>query len=172
MSDQYLGEIRMFAGNYAPQGWAMCNGQLLPISQNEALYSVIGTTYGGDGQTNFALPDMQGRLPVHMGTNPQTTTGFPIGQKGGTEKVTLSSAELPSHTHAVSIQQLAATSGSPANAVWATSTVNQYATTAPNAVMDTACLTGAGGTDAHDNMMPFRAITFIIALQGNYPTKS
>ena len=118
MSDQYLGEIRMFAGNYAPEGWAMCNGQLLMINQNEALFSLIGTTYGGDGQTTFALPDLQGRVPVHTGRNNVTGTVYPLGQKGGTETVTLVADQLPRHTHAVNAQSQAGTSSTPDNNYW------------------------------------------------------
>lgn len=171
MSDQYLGEIRMFSGNYAPQGWALCNGQMLQISQNEALYSLIKTNYGGDGTSTFALPDLQGRVAVHMGTNPNTGTAYPIGQKAGTETVTLTEAQLPSHTHTVSAQQLAGTSASPANNVWATSTKNVYSKAAPNGVMDSGVISSVGGNQAHDNVMPFTTLTFIIALQGIYPTK-
>jgi microcystin-dependent protein len=171
MSDQYLGEVRMFSGNYAPQGWALCNGQVMQISQNEALYSLIGTTYGGDGQTTFALPDFQGRLPVHTGTNPASGTKYPIGQKGGSETVTLIEAELPSHTHVVNSQQLAGTQTSPSNNFWATSTVKQYSNAAANAVMDSSSISAVGGNQPHDNMMPFFPVTFIIALEGNYPTQ-
>jgi len=168
MSDQYVGEIRVFGGNYAPEGWAMCNGQLLPINGNEALFSLIGQTYGGDGVTNFALPDLRGRLALHMGTG---TTGsiYSMGQVGGSETVTLTSAQLPAHTHAAQAQSAQGTAASPSNAFWAGSTINQYANTAPDGVMDPAALGSAGGNQAHDNMMPYLTLTFIIALEGIYP---
>ncbi|WP_135556021.1 phage tail protein [Paenibacillus cymbidii] len=171
MSDQYLGEIRMFSGNYAPQGWALCNGQLLPINQNEALYALLGTTYGGDGRSTFGLPDLQGRVPVHMGKNPVTGTAYPLGQKAGTETVTLEQSMLPAHTHPVGAQQLAGNSTSPANNIWATSTNKVYADTAPNGQMDPATISSIGGNQPHNNMMPFSTVTFIIALQGNYPSQ-
>jgi microcystin-dependent protein len=170
MSDQYLGEIRMFSGNYAPEGWAFCNGQTLQISQNEALYSLLGTTYGGDGQSTFALPDLQGRIPLHMGTNPSSGTNYLLAQKAGTETVTLVEAQLPAHTHTVNAQMVAGTTTDPTNNFWATSTVKQYATGSPNGVMSSAAVASVGGNQSHDNVMPFFAVTFIIALQGNYPT--
>lgn len=171
MSDQYLGEIRMFAGNYAPEGWAMCNGQLLSISENAALFSLIGTTYGGDGQTTFALPDLQGRVPVHMGTNAATGTSYALAQKGGTETVTLAADQLPKHTHAVNAQSGAGTSSAAANNYWAASPVKMYANAAPNGVMGPA-IRMAGGNMAHNNVMPYFAVSFIIALQGTYPSQN
>jgi microcystin-dependent protein len=172
MSDQYLGEIRMFAGNYAPEGWAMCNGQLLMINQNEALYSLIGTTYGGDGQTTFALPDLQGRVPVHTGRNNVTGTVYPLGQKGGTETVTLVADQLPRHTHAVNAQSQAGTSSTPDNNYWATGQVNLYASTAANGTMGSSAIGITGGNMAHNNVMPYFAVSFIIALQGIYPSQN
>lgn len=171
MSDQYLGEIRLFAGNYAPQGWAMCNGQPLSISQNEALYSLIGTTYGGDGRSVFQLPDMRGRIPVGTGTA-KTGTAYPMGQIGGLEQVTLVESNLPAHTHPVKANQLPGTINSPLNAYFALSSLNQYATASPNATMNAAAVSSVGGNDSHDNMMPFYTLTYIIALQGNYPSQS
>lgn len=172
MSDQYLGEIRMFAGNYAPEGWAMCNGQLLSISQNAALYSLIGTTYGGDGQTTFALPDLQGRVPVHTGKNTETGTVYPMGQKGGTETVTLVADQLPKHTHAVNAQSEAGTTSAAANNYWATGPVNMYANTDANGMMGSSAIGVTGGNMAHNNVMPYFAVTFIIALQGIYPSQN
>lgn len=171
MSDQYLGEIRMFSGNYAPQGWALCNGQLLAIKQNEALYTLIGTTYGGDGKSTFALPDLQGRVPVHTGKNPVSGTVYPLGQKAGTETVTLEPSMLPAHTHPIQAQQLAGNNTSPTNNIWATSTSKVYSTAAPNGVMDPATISAIGGNQSHNNMMPYSTVTFIIALQGNFPTQ-
>jgi microcystin-dependent protein len=172
MSDQYLGEIRMFAGNYAPEGWAMCNGQLLSISQNAALFSLIGTTYGGDGQTTFALPDLQGRVPVHTGKNTETGTVYPMGQKGGTETVTLVADQLPKHTHAVNAQSEAGTLSTPANSYWATSSGKMYVSTAANGIMGSSAIGVTGGNMAHNNVMPYFAVSFIIALQGIYPSQN
>ncbi|MFS0724277.1 phage tail protein [Paenibacillus sp. 1P07SE] len=167
MSDQYVGEIRMFAGNYAPQGWAICDGSIVNIYDNEALYSLIGTTYGGDGRTNFALPDLRGRVPIHIGT------GYAMGQKAGTEKVTLTQNQLPQHTHVVHASKTAATSNSPENAYWGLSTgVTNYQTNVePNTTMHASTVSAVGGNQAHDNMMPTFAVSFIIATEGNYPSQ-
>ena len=179
MSDQYVGEIRMFAGNYAPEGWAFCDGSTLPINGNEALYSLIGVTYGGDGQTNFKLPDLRGRLPVHKGQNAQTGTTYAMGQQGGVEKVTLTSGQLPAHTHPVNAQA-GAVPGSlknPNNAFWATSSTGQYAaststtTVTPDTKLGNQAISAVGGGQAHDNMMPFLTVSFIIALNGLYPSQ-
>src|SRR5467141_3155807 len=113
MAQPYVGEIRMFAGNFAPAGWMFCEGQLLPISENETLFNLIGTTYGGDGQETFALPDLQGRIPLHVGTNQSTGTTFVIGEKSGTENVTLTLTQIPSHNHLAQAQSGAATQASP-----------------------------------------------------------
>jgi microcystin-dependent protein len=172
MSDQYLGEIRMFSGNYAPQGWAFCNGQTLQINQNQALYSLLGTTYGGDGQSTFALPDLQCRIPVHMGTNSASGTNYPLGQKAGSETVTLTEDQLPAHTHTVNAQSVAGTTADPTNSFWATSTVKQYATGSPNGAMSSAAISLVGGNQSHNNIMPFFAVSFIIALEGNYPSSN
>jgi microcystin-dependent protein len=171
----FIGEIRMFGGNFAPVGWVFCAGQNLQIAQNDALYSLIGTTYGGDGQTTFKLPDLQGRVPVHQGTNPATGTPYPLGQQAGTEQVTLTLAETPIHTHAAQAQSANGTQAGPGNGVWATEldsnlkpfSVNQT----PSGVMNSACLGTTGGSQPHDNVMPFLAINFIIALEGIYPSK-
>ncbi|WP_127589105.1 phage tail protein [Paenibacillus koleovorans] len=170
MSDQYLGEIRLFSGNYAPQGWAMCNGQILSISENEALYTLIGATYGGDGRTTFGLPDLRGRIPLHTGTNTSTGTVYSIGQKGGVETVILTTAQLPAHTHQVSSNSLDGTSVSPTNGYFAGSSVNQYSTLSPNAMMNAAAISSVGGNQSHNNMMPFNTLTYIIALQGIFPS--
>lgn len=170
MSDQYVGEIRMFPGTYAPQGWALCNGQLLSISENEALFTLIGTTYGGDGQTTFALPNLQGRAPVHMGTNPATGTNYLLGQSAGTENVTLLTTQMPAHTHAVLAAQAAGDIANPSNNVWASNNVSAYAADPTGAVaMNPAAISPAGGGQPHDNMMPFTVINYIIALNGIYP---
>jgi len=171
MSDQYLGEIRLFAGYYAPQGWAMCNGQTLSISQNDALYMLIGCTYGGDGKTVFKLPDMGGRIPVGAGTA-RTGTNYALGQNGGLEEVTLTKSTMPSHTHPVNAYNLGGNSNSPSNAYFAVSGLNQYATEKYNTVMNEAAVDNFGANVGHDNMMPFLTLTYIIALQGIYPTQS
>ncbi len=169
MSDQYVGEIRMFAGNYAPQGWAFCNGALLPINGNDALYSVLGTTYGGDGRTNFALPDLRGRIPISRGTLEGTSYG--LGSMGGTEKVTLEESQLPAHTH-IAKAGTAAPVSSPANAYWGKTTgiANYLAGGTPNVQMSQSLISVEGGNQAHDNVMPSFAVSFIIALNGIYPT--
>jgi microcystin-dependent protein len=169
MSDQYLGEIRMFSGNYAPVGWELCNGQKLSINSHEALYTLLGTMYGGDGVSNFALPDLRGRVPLHNGTSPEGTL-YALAQTGGTETVTLTEAQLPSHTHQVNAQTVAGSSINPANAFWATSTVNQYSTLAPNSTMSAASVSSVGGNQEHNNMMPYFPLTFMIAVQGLFPS--
>lgn len=169
--DAYLGEIRIFGGNYAPQGWAFCNGQLLPISGNEALYSLLGTTYGGNGQNSFALPDLRGRLPLHLG---QSTSGrhYLLGERGGTEQVTLSETQLPAHTHQAHGTATGSV-GNPSNAYWGTASGgNAYAKATPNTAMAPQALSTMGNNQPHDNMMPSLGLSFIIAVQGLYPPRS
>lgn len=170
--DQYIGEIRMFGGNFPPQGWELCNGQLLPISQYDVLFSLLGTTYGGDGQTTFALPNLMGRLPLHRGRNPQTGTTYIQGQAAGTETVTLTTQNLPAHTHQAAAFSENGNASGPAGAVWAGSGLNQFSNTAPNAAMNAQSVQPAGGSQPHDNMMPFLAYTFIIATEGLYPQQA
>lgn len=169
MSEAYIGEIRMFGGTFAPVGWLLCNGQLLPISQYETLYTLIGTTYGGDGQTTFALPNLQGRIPVHFGQNISTGTTYPLGALGGVETVTLTPNQLAAHTHLAMAQSEVGDVNEPANAVWASSNLKQFTATAPNAGMSAGLLSAAGGSQPHDNMMPFLAVNFIIATEGIFP---
>ncbi|WP_454190373.1 phage tail protein [Paenibacillus sp. Marseille-Q7038] len=172
MSDQYVGEIRMFAGNYPPKGWAFCDGAILPITGNESLYSIIGVTYGGDGTTNFKLPDLKGRLPLHKGTNSKTGTEYTMGQTGGTETVALTLAQLPAHTHAVNAQSAAGNTGDPANAFWAASASKQYSVDKnPTGLMNAASVSSSGASNPHNNLMPYLPVSFIIALQGLYPTQ-
>lgn len=166
MSEAYIGEIRMFAGNYAPQGWALCNGQILNISENEALYTLLGTTYGGDGQTTFALPDLQGRIPVHKSTN------YPLGAKAGTENVTLTTNELPAHTHSALASSAVGDTPSPANMVWSSTDATHFATSGATVSMHPSSLSSVGGNMPHDNMMPATTISFIISLYGVYPSQS
>lgn len=168
--EQYLGEIRMFAGNFAPEGWLFCNGQIMSISNNRALYTLIGTAYGGDGKTTFALPNMQGRLPLHQGKNPITGTNFAIGSIGGAETVTLMAEQMPQHTHMVACSSEPGESAGPENAFWAKKNV-QYASSNPTGAMNAKAITHTGGGRPHDNMMPFLAVSFIIATQGEYVPK-
>lgn len=161
MAEPYLGEIRMFGGNFAPVGWALCDGRTLSISDNDALYALIGSTYGGDGVTTFALPDLRGRAPLHQ------SSAYPLGARGGSETVTLTTAQLPSHTHSVSANDSTAEYPSPSNAVWAISPYNSYTQAAPGAAM--LPTQPSGGSQPHNNMMPFLVINYIIALSGMYP---
>lgn len=177
MSDPYVGEIRMFGGNYAPQQWHFCDGTLLPISAYQPLYALIGTTYGGDGVNTFALPDLRGRLPLGQGQGPNLSPR-PLGQYSGSETVSLSAAQLPAHSHTVNASKDPATQTSPQNGVWGVMAGgNQFIApgevVAPAVIRDmspAAIGTGypSGGT-AHDNMMPSFPLSFIIALQGEYP---
>jgi len=170
MSDQYLGEIRMFTGDYAPVGWALCNGQTLTVKDNEALFSLLGTTYGGDGETTFGLPDLQCRIPIHIGTDAVSGTTYALGDKGGTETVTLTAEQLPAHTHAVNVSGLSGTLPGPANAFWAAAPLNVYSNAAPNGAMSNLAIGPAGGNQSHNNVAPFFVVNFIIAVQGNYPS--
>ena len=165
MSEPFIGEIRMFGGNYAPMNWALCDGQLLPISQYSPLYSLIGTTYGGDGVTTFALPNLQSRIPLH------TSPAYPMGAKAGVETVTLTSQQIPTHTHipqANSVGDLTA----PGNNFWANSAANQFTTGAANAVMNANAVSSAGNSQSHENMVPFQVVNFIIALVGIFPQQN
>ena len=170
MSEPFVGEIRMFGGNFAPRGWAFCNGQLLSISQNTALFSLLGTTYGGDGRTTFALPDLRGRMPLHWGAGPNLSNR-PLGQKSGAEKVKLIAAEMPAHTHALRGSAAASNTGSPAGALPASGGAYNTAWDGTT-VLDAAGAGSAGGGGAHGNMPPFLAVSFIIALEGIYPSRN
>ncbi len=174
MSDPYIGEIRMFAGNYAPQGWALCNGTLQSISGNEALFALIGTTYGGDGQTTFALPDMRGRLPLHQGTGLGLTARV-MGQAFGSEAVTLLQTQMPSHTHTLVASTADATASVPTGAVPAGQpgdTLYLSTPTAAPVAMRSGSLLQAGGSQPHDNTMPFLCVNFIISLFGVFPQQN
>lgn len=171
MSSPFVGEIRMFGGNFAPAGWALCDGQLLPISENDTLFTLIGTTYGGDGQTTFALPDLQGRLPVHQGTGAGLSTRV-IGEKSGVENVTLTTNQIPSHTHSALGQSATGNQPSPAGNVWAASSLNQFSSSAANVTMNAASIGNSGGNQPHDNFMPYLCVNFIISLFGIFPTQN
>jgi microcystin-dependent protein len=174
MSDPFIGEIRMFGGNFAPAGWALCEGQLLAISENDALFTLIGTTYGGDGQTTFALPDLRGRLPIHAGTGPGLSPRT-IGEQDGVENVTLTNPQLPLHTHVPQALSTPGTGPSPSSAIWAsTNTGAIYRASGPAAgvTMNTNAIAPIGGSQPHTNMQPYLCINFIISLYGIFPTQS
>jgi len=164
MATPYVGEIRMFGGNFAPLGWNFCDGSLLPISEYETLFNLIGTTYGGDGQQTFAVPDLRGRLPVHMNSN------HPIGQSAGTESVTLTVQQIPAHTHVMLGNNTDSGQNAPSNNVYAnTSGFDLYFPDADN-TMNPAVVTQTGHSQPHDNMMPYLCVSFIISLFGIFPT--
>jgi microcystin-dependent protein len=167
MSSPFIGEIRMFAGNFAPAGWALCQGQILSIADNDVLFNLIGTTYGGDGQSTFALPNLQSRIPIHQGP------GFTLAQAAGEESVTLTSQQIPAHSH---VPQAFATTGGqagPSNGVWANSTpATQFSTVAGATAMSTDAIGLTGGSQPHDNMVPFLAVNFIISLFGIFPSQT
>jgi microcystin-dependent protein len=177
MSSPYVGEIRMFGGSFAPAGWMTCDGQLLPISEYETLFNLIGTTYGGDGQSTFALPNLAARLPIHMGSNGTTT--YQLAENGGVTSVTLTTNQIPAHTHPVVADNNAGTTGGPTNAYYATAAPTK-AYTVPNAPnnpdapifrnFNAGVLPVQGGSQPHDNMQPYLAVTFIISLFGIFPS--
>ncbi len=174
MSEPFIAEIRIFAGNFAPRGWAFCNGQLLPVSQNTALFSLIGTTYGGDGRTTTALPNLKGRAPMHPGRGPGLTARR-LGQRGGVETVTLTEAQMPNHTHTLRAANVPFGSQQPSNTkVLDRSNINSYQTNTTDNLVDMAdqSLPRAGGSLAHNNVQPFLTMNFIIALVGLYPSRS
>lgn len=173
MSSPYVGEIRMFAGSFAPAGWAFCNGQLMAISENDTLFTLIGTTYGGDGQSTFGLPDLQGRVPIHAGQGPGITQNYQLGEKAGVESVTLGIQQIPVHNHALVASAAAGSSSSPANNVLAASnTVSMYKAGTPNAPMNAAMIGTAGGSQPHDNFQPYLCVSFIISLFGVFPNQN
>ena len=172
MSEPFVAEIRIFAGNFAPRGWAFCDGQLLPISQNTALFSLIGTTYGGDGRSTTALPDLQGRLPMHPGRGPGLTARR-LGQRGGVEMVTLSEAQMPNHTHQLMGVTRPAEDNDPNNNYYGLTPGNNLYHASGNLVaMADQALPSTGGSQAHNNLQPFIAMNYIIALVGLYPSRS
>lgn len=173
MSDQYLGEIRMFAGNFAPYGWALCNGQLLSISQNTALFSLIGTYYGGDGITTFALPNLQSRVPIHQGQGVGLSP-YNVGQNGGNESVTLTSQQMPQHNHMMNAVGGGGTANRVSNAYLANGTAGNVYNPGPSdgTTLNTNAISFAGNSQPHTNIQPYLCITFIIALQGIYPSRN
>jgi microcystin-dependent protein len=168
MAQPYIGEIRMFAGNFPPVGWMFCEGQLLPISENESLFNLIGTTYGGDGQSTFALPDLRGRIPIHQGN------GFILAETGGAEEITLTVQQIPAHSHAsLASSSPAASSTSPTNMVPAltqAATIAPYGTDAPLVQLGPSSVGSVGGSQPHTNFQPYLCVDFIISLFGIFPT--
>jgi microcystin-dependent protein len=169
MATPFIGEIRMTGFNFAPVGWSLCNGQTLSIAENNALFALIGTTYGGDGQSTFKLPDLQCRIPFHQGTGAGQT--LVIGQRAGEENVTLNSNQLPLHSHALAANLTGGGQASPAGGVWAKSTLGQFSTDPPTHSMAPSTIGNAGGSQPHDNMPPFLVVNFIIALDGIFPSQ-
>ncbi len=166
MAEPFLGEIRMFAFNFPPRSWALCDGQILPINQNQSLYALLGTTYGGDGRTTFALPDLRGRVPMHFGD------GHSLGQKGGVENVVLSEPQIPSHSHGQSAEMSSGTEKEPdSNRVYAQADDGErnYSSATPNASMETG---STGEEHSHANMQPYLCVNWIIALQGLFPSRN
>lgn len=171
--DPFVAEIRIFPFNFAPKGWAFCNGQLLPISQNTALFSLLGTTYGGDGKSNFALPDLQGSVPMHPGQGPGLSL-HDLGETGGSETVTLLQSEIPAHVHAIQASNQDATDQSPVGELYAGGTggIAMYATPGAVTQLSPNALQPAGGSQPHNNMQPYLTLNFNIALQGIFPPRS
>jgi microcystin-dependent protein len=173
MSQPYVGEIRMFGGNFAPAGWAFCAGQLMPISENETLFQLIGTTYGGDGQETFGIPDLQGRMPIHMGQGPGLTQNYTIGEKGGSEQVTISLNQLPNHNHGWLASNDPSNSLIPtSNAVSTPLNITPYFAGNASIPLNASSLQPIGGSQPHDNMTPFLCVSFIISLFGIFPSQT
>lgn len=171
MSEPFIAEIRIFAGNFAPRGWAFCDGQLLPVSQNTALFSLIGTTYGGDGQSTLGLPNLQGRAPMHPGRGPGLSE-YRLGQTGGTETVTLLEAQMPNHNHTARASARNAFSNNAQDSYWARTTLPLYGSAANLVPLSETTTMNSGGNQPHNNMQPFLTLSFIIALVGLYPSRS
>jgi microcystin-dependent protein len=176
VSEPFVGEIRMFGGNFAPVGWHFCDGSTLPIAENEVLFQLIGTTYGGDGEETFNLPNLGGRIPVSVGTNPATGTNYNYGQMGGQESVTLTQQQIPTHSHRALGSVDPATSNSPQNTVPASLTVASgqlpYGTDPPPTGLLPGAISPVGGSQPHENVQPFLVVSFIIALFGIFPSPS
>jgi microcystin-dependent protein len=167
MSEPFLAEIRIYAFNFAPRGWAFCDGQILPINQNQSLYSLLGTTYGGDGRTSFALPDMRGRTPIHVGE------GHQQGQKSGEESHSISVSEIPNHSHQIQATNEQANKDDPEDNLWAAQPDGtHYGSAGSDTSMSNASISSSGGGQAHENMQPFLTVMFAIALQGLFPSRN
>ena len=166
MAEPFLAEIRIMSFNFAPKGWAMCNGQLLPINQNQALFSLLGTTFGGDGRTTFGLPDLRGRVPIHVGS------GWSLGQKGGEEFHTVTQQEMPSHLHGVQANSAAANKAVPTGNFLANVSTKVYGATVNLTTLHPSTVSNLGGSQPHENRQPFLVLNFCIALQGIFPSPS
>lgn len=167
MAQPYVGEIRMFAGNFAPVGWMFCEGQMMPISENETLFQLIGTTYGGDGESTFMLPDLRGRVPLHQGG------GFVLAETGGAEDVTLSTAQIPAHSHPLMASRSTGTQDTPADAVLAAPpALRAYAEGTPDQSLAATAIDPTGGSQPHSNMQPYLCVNFIISLFGIFPSQT
>jgi len=167
----YVGEIRMFAGNFAPNGWMFCEGQTLSISENDVLFQLIGTTYGGDGEETFNLPNLASRIPIHMGTGPDGTT-YQIGEMAGTEQETLTTQQIPTHTHPLIASSDPASQRSPQDAVFARAAAEAYASEFTPEVISPVTVSPAGGSQPHENTQPLLCINFIISLFGVFPSQT
>lgn len=168
MSEPFVGEIKMFGANFAPRGFAFCDGQLLPINQNDALFSLFGTLYGGDGRTTFGLPDLRGRLPIHQGSGPS------LGQRAGNETVTIPLNQMPAHEHTPRVSSDPGTSPEPDGNVSAVAPVNAFSAASPDVSLESSAIepTTTGDGEAHNNVMPFLCVNFIVALVGIYPSRN
>jgi microcystin-dependent protein len=164
VAQPYVGEIRMFAGNFAPAGWLFCEGQLLSIEENDTLYQLIGTTYGGDGETTFALPDLRGRIPIHQGS------GFILAETGGAEEITLTLAQIPAHTHPLLASTQPATTTLPQDNTWAEGEIDTYIADVPAVNFAANVISAVGGSQPHTNFQPYLCVSFIISLFGIFPS--
>jgi microcystin-dependent protein len=173
MSEPYVGEIRIFAGNFAPNGWMFCQGQPLPISENEVLFQLIGTTYGGDGEETFNLPNLAGRIPVHQGQGPGLAQNYQLGVPGGVESVTLTTQQIPTHNHAWLASTGQGTSNTPQDNVTGSPPVAKlYRATTPSDALPSTLVQPSGGSQPHENLMPYIAINYIISLYGIFPSQT
>ena len=166
MAEPFLSEIRIFSFNFAPRGWALCNGQFLPINQNQALFALLGTTYGGNGQTTFALPNLQGKTPIHFGNN------HTLGETAGAQSVTLTQSQMPAHTHTLQGTSNKAITNVPSGNVFARANTEVYNSASSLTTLSPTSVTNVGGSQAHNNMMPFLTLNFCIALQGIFPSQN
>ena len=172
MSSPYVGELRLVGFNFAPVGWSMCQGQIVPISENDTLFNLIGTTYGGDGQTTFALPDLQGRTPIHQGTDPSTGSNYVIGEKAGVESVTLTSNQIPIHNHTLVGTSDAGTSNNAVGDVLGGGQPIYSSNQSPTAILLAGSLPNVGGSQPHDNLQPYLTLNWIISLFGIFPSQT